>query len=157
MPRAHGGKLTLKTRRRWCTVALLKWNRKQQGLLFVSLRNLLQSGAFWSHVDHLFLDKAFQSSDVPRHHVYSPSIQPNFRCFFNSALYTVLYGAGCIHIHTHTLSLSHRHTHSCWKHSQCGAGLTQTTSIVNAQNMHSHCVSAGHPPSPPGLSWHCCL
>lgn len=65
-------------------------------------------------------------SKILFHHVYSPFLQPTFRCFLNSSLFYSALLAGLTHTHSHshllettfTLLLSlqntqHRYTHTC--------------------------------------------
>lgn len=72
------------------------------------------------------------------HHVYSPFIQPTFRCFLNSALfYSALTGHTYTHTRTHLLEIRCRL--SCFSEF---LPLQNTRSATHTY-MHTHCVFAG--------------
>lgn len=80
------------------------------------------------------------------HHVYSPFIQPTFRCFLN--FFTVLLQV--IHTYARTHLLEIRCRRSCFSESLP----LQNTSSATHTYMHTHCVFAGRL-SPSGFPRRC--
>lgn len=84
------------------------------------------------------------------HHVYSPFIQPTFRCFLNSALF---YSALTGHTYTHT------HARICWKN---GADFHASLNSFRYETRHQqhthtciHTVFFAGRLSPSGFPWRC--